>query len=202
MINKLINNVQYMSLWLFYFSRFSMRRFYQQRGLQIASSLAYATLLALVPLVTVMFGFLGGLSVFEDMGDSIQVVEEAENRLVDVANQALGDGNTDQRRGEALRDRLQRVDALGAPALEVLLEHELAAADDQQRVLAGVISSAEAFDEPCKMIRVQSLLVRCCGRPLRRGGARLAGRALGRRGALPRRPWRRSQTHDTSTTGC
>jgi membrane protein len=71
-MNKLINSVQYICLWLFYFSRFSIRQFYHQRGLQIASSLAYATLLALVPLLTVMFGFLGGMSVFEDMGDSIQ----------------------------------------------------------------------------------------------------------------------------------
>jgi membrane protein len=72
MENKLINSIQHAFLWLFYFSRFSVRQFYHQRGLQIASSLAYATLLALVPLVTVMFGFLGGLSVFEDMGDSVQ----------------------------------------------------------------------------------------------------------------------------------
>jgi len=72
MVNKLIRNVEHSGLWLFYFARFSIRQFYRQRGLQIASSLAYTTLLALVPLVTVMFGFLGGLSVFEDMGDTIQ----------------------------------------------------------------------------------------------------------------------------------
>jgi membrane protein len=72
MDNKLIKSIRQSLLWLFYFSRFSIRQFYHQRGLQIASSLAYATLLALVPLVTVMFGFLGGLSVFEDMGDSVQ----------------------------------------------------------------------------------------------------------------------------------
>ncbi len=72
MMNKLIGKLQYVFLWLFYFMRFSVRQFYRQRGLQIASSLAYATLLALVPLVTVMFGFLGGLSVFENMGDTIQ----------------------------------------------------------------------------------------------------------------------------------
>ncbi len=72
MTSKLQNKLQYACLWLFYFSRFSIRQFYRQRGLQIASSLAYATLLALVPLVTVMFGFLGGLSVFENMGDTIQ----------------------------------------------------------------------------------------------------------------------------------
>jgi membrane protein len=72
MLKDLINKLQHICLWLFYFARFSVRQFYQQRGLQIASSLAYATLLALVPLLTVMFGFLGGLSVFENMGDSIQ----------------------------------------------------------------------------------------------------------------------------------
>ncbi|MFT5350023.1 MAG: membrane protein, partial [Gammaproteobacteria bacterium] len=72
MISKLLNSLQQACLWLFYFSRFSVRQFYRQRGLQIASSLAYATLLALVPLVTVMFGFLSGLSVFENMGDAIQ----------------------------------------------------------------------------------------------------------------------------------
>ncbi len=71
-MSKLIDNLQHQCLWLFYFSRFSIRQFYRQRGLQIASSLAYATLLALVPLVTVMFGFLGGLSVFENTSDSIQ----------------------------------------------------------------------------------------------------------------------------------
>jgi len=72
MISKLFDSMQYTCLWLFYFSRFSIRQFYRQRGFQIAASLAYATLLALVPLITVMFGFLGGLSVFENMGDSIQ----------------------------------------------------------------------------------------------------------------------------------
>ena len=48
------------------------RQFYGQRGLQIASSLAYATLLSLVPLITVMFGFLGGLPVFDQLGDKVQ----------------------------------------------------------------------------------------------------------------------------------
>ena len=57
---------------LFYFTRYFFRQFYQQRGLQIASSLAYATLLSLVPLLTVMFGFLGGLPVFDKIGDTVQ----------------------------------------------------------------------------------------------------------------------------------
>ena len=72
MMSKLFDKLKHACLWLFYFSRFSVRQFYRQRGLQIASSLAYATLLALVPMVTVMFGFLGGLSVFENMGEAIQ----------------------------------------------------------------------------------------------------------------------------------
>ena len=64
--------VKYVFEWLFYFTRFFFRQFYQQRGLQIASSLAYATLLVLVPLITVMFGFLGGLPVFDNVGNTIQ----------------------------------------------------------------------------------------------------------------------------------
>jgi len=73
MSNRLIANFQHAFIWLFYFSRFSIRHFYRQRGFQIAASLAYVVLLSLVPLVTVMFGFLGGLPVFENMGDSIQI---------------------------------------------------------------------------------------------------------------------------------
>lgn len=58
--------------WLFYFSKYFIRQFYQQRGLQVAASLAYATLLSLVPLLTVMFAFPGGLPGFAALGDSIQ----------------------------------------------------------------------------------------------------------------------------------
>jgi membrane protein len=58
--------------WLFYFTRFFFSQFYKQQGLKIAASLSYATLLALVPLVTVMFGFLGGLPVFSNVGGTIQ----------------------------------------------------------------------------------------------------------------------------------
>ncbi len=58
--------------WQYYFARFFFRQFYKQKGLQIASSLAYTTLLALVPLLTVMFSFLGGLPVFENVGETIQ----------------------------------------------------------------------------------------------------------------------------------
>lgn len=71
-MNKLLDRLQYAGLWLFFFASFSIHQFYRQRGLQIASSLAYATLLSLVPLVTVVFGFLSGLPVFDNMGDAIQ----------------------------------------------------------------------------------------------------------------------------------
>ena len=49
-----------------------MRHFYGQRGLQVASSLAYTTLLSLVPLITVMFAFPGGLPGFKDLAQSMQ----------------------------------------------------------------------------------------------------------------------------------
>ena len=58
--------------WLFYFTRFSIRQFFQKKGLQIASSLAYTTLLAFVPLITVMFSVLGGLPVFETVAAKVQ----------------------------------------------------------------------------------------------------------------------------------
>jgi len=58
--------------WLWHFSRFLWRRFVDQQGLQTAASLAYTTLLSLVPLITVMFGFLGGLPVFREFSSEIQ----------------------------------------------------------------------------------------------------------------------------------
>jgi membrane protein len=69
---KYIRRARHVFEWILYFTRFFFRQFYRQRGLQIASSLAYATLLALVPLITVMFGFLGGLPVFDNVGNTIQ----------------------------------------------------------------------------------------------------------------------------------
>ena len=59
-------------LWIGKFTRFAFSQFFLQNGPQIASSLAYATLLSLVPLITVMFGFLGGLPVFKDLTGEIQ----------------------------------------------------------------------------------------------------------------------------------
>lgn len=72
MENKILNIIWRCILWLGYFARYSVRQFYRQRGLQIAASLAYTTLLSLVPLITVLFGVLKGLTAFESLGESIQ----------------------------------------------------------------------------------------------------------------------------------
>ena len=72
MIKKLIKKCRSTAVWLYYFFRFAVRQFYSQRGLQIASSLAYATLLSLVPLLTVVYVFLGNLPVFAKFGGTVQ----------------------------------------------------------------------------------------------------------------------------------
>lgn len=59
-------------LWFVLFFRYSVNHFVEQRGMQTASSLAYTTLLSLVPLLTVMFGFLGGMPVFKELSGDIQ----------------------------------------------------------------------------------------------------------------------------------
>lgn len=58
--------------WLFYFTRYFTRQFFRQRGMQIAASLAYTTLLSLVPLVTVVVTFLHGMPMFDRVNDVIQ----------------------------------------------------------------------------------------------------------------------------------
>lgn len=72
MENKFLNTIWRGMLWLGYFTRYSVRQFYRQRGLQIAASLAYTTLLSLVPLITVIFGVFKGVSAFESLGSAIQ----------------------------------------------------------------------------------------------------------------------------------
>ena len=72
MDNKFFKLIRHNLRWLFYFSRYAVKQFYEQRGLQNASSLAYTTLLSLVPLITVMFSFLKGMPVFANMGESIR----------------------------------------------------------------------------------------------------------------------------------
>ena len=72
MENRILTILWRAILWLGYFIRYSVRQFYRHRGLQIAASLAYATLLSLVPLITVIFGMVKGMSTFESLGESIQ----------------------------------------------------------------------------------------------------------------------------------
>ena len=59
-------------LWMFYFTRFVVLQFVERRGLQAASSLAYTTLLSIVPLIGVMFSFFGNLTVFEEVSTELQ----------------------------------------------------------------------------------------------------------------------------------
>jgi membrane protein len=58
--------------WIYYFSRFVVNQFLERRGLQAASSLAYTTLLSIVPLVGVMFSFFGNLPVFSEVSVILQ----------------------------------------------------------------------------------------------------------------------------------
>ena len=49
-----------------------LRHFYLSNGIQAASALAFESLLSLVPLLTVMFGFFGHISVLQDFSTMIQ----------------------------------------------------------------------------------------------------------------------------------
>lgn len=64
--------LKHVVLWVFCFSRFVYHQFIHRRGLQTAASLAYTTLLSIVPLVGVMFSFFGNLPVFKDISEIIQ----------------------------------------------------------------------------------------------------------------------------------
>jgi len=57
----LLKKIRGSGIWLYYFCRFAIRQFYRQRGFQIASSLAYATLLSLVPSFTMKLMVRGAL---------------------------------------------------------------------------------------------------------------------------------------------
>jgi len=72
MSENIINIIKTNLIKVFYFSRFFLRHFYALRGMQTASSLAYTTLLSIVPLITVMFGLFGSVSVLSDFSESIQ----------------------------------------------------------------------------------------------------------------------------------
>ena len=68
----MIGKLRMWILWMFYFSRFVVLQFIDRRGLQAASSLAYTTLLSIVPLIGVMFSFFGNLTVFEEISNELQ----------------------------------------------------------------------------------------------------------------------------------
>jgi membrane protein len=69
---RAINNTRLVLIWLTYFIRTSFSQFVHHRGLQMSSSLAYTTLLSIVPLIAVMFSFFGNLPVFKDINEIIQ----------------------------------------------------------------------------------------------------------------------------------
>jgi membrane protein len=69
---NIVNYIKSGLITVFYFCRFFLRHFYNLRGMQTASSLAYTTLLSIVPLVTVMFGLFGKISVLQEFSGSIQ----------------------------------------------------------------------------------------------------------------------------------
>ncbi len=71
-MENIINAIKTNLIKIFYFSRFFLRHFYALRGMQTASSLAYTTLLSIVPLITVMFGLFGSISVLSDFSEAIQ----------------------------------------------------------------------------------------------------------------------------------
>ena len=69
---RILTSARSAILWLFYFTCYLYRQFNAGRGLQTASSLAYTTLLSIVPLVGVMFSLFGNLPVFKDISEIIQ----------------------------------------------------------------------------------------------------------------------------------
>ena len=72
MLEKLLLKIRNSLIQTFYFSRFFLRHFYMLRGMQTASSLAYTTLLSIVPLIAVMFGLFGKIAILQDVSASIQ----------------------------------------------------------------------------------------------------------------------------------
>lgn len=72
MPENIVNYIKPGLIKTFYFCRFFLRHFSDLRGMQTASSLAYTTLLSIVPLVTVMFGLFGKISVLQEFSGAIQ----------------------------------------------------------------------------------------------------------------------------------
>ena len=88
------------------------RRFNQDRCLQIASSLTFTTLLALVPLVTIVLTLLSAFPVFSGLGEQIHAFLLA-NMLPDTAGRVVS-GYIEQFTGGA-----GRLTALGTVFLAV-----------------------------------------------------------------------------------
>lgn len=72
MRGRFLKLAHYYLLASYYFTRFAARRFYRQRGFQIAAALAYTTLLSVVPLATVTFGVIGRLPDFSGLQATVQ----------------------------------------------------------------------------------------------------------------------------------
>ncbi|TDJ17132.1 MAG: YihY family inner membrane protein [Gammaproteobacteria bacterium] len=71
-ISHLFSIVKSGAIWLFCFVPYIFQQFFARRTMQSASSLAYTTLLSLVPLIAVMFSFFSNLPVFKDLSEIIQ----------------------------------------------------------------------------------------------------------------------------------
>lgn len=76
-------------IWLFCFVRYVFQQFFASRTMQSASSLAYTTLLSLVPLIAVMFSFFSNMPVFKDLSEIIQ--EFVFNNFVPSFGQTIRD---------------------------------------------------------------------------------------------------------------
>ena len=75
--------------WLFCFVPYVFQQFFAGRTMQSASSLAYTTLLSLVPLIAVMFSFFSNMPVFKDISEIIQ--EFVFNNFVPSFGQTIRD---------------------------------------------------------------------------------------------------------------
>lgn len=71
-IDKQRENIKDLFVKGIYFARFFGRQFNDTRGMQTASSLAYTTLLSIVPLLAVMFGLFGKIPLLQGVSTAIQ----------------------------------------------------------------------------------------------------------------------------------